>query len=277
MATTNTTAHSLTGNKNMAMPKIPPHSLTDNANMAMQKTTTTSLTTLQQWNAANSPFLYKFPPEIRNIIYSLVLVSDNEVTLVDSRLADRMALLQVCSQIRQEAMLLFLAQNKFHIKMDVANMEASAGTKWLQALGFENASRLGKVIVCLRDSGFDKAVKDMQEADTFVTIDELRELVKPGSKTAEAVPARLLSLGVYITKLADCEDCALGPSFTRDTVTDADLPAMFQCIGAQDLMKGYWKSMDEEYQKTKGRLISELKHLQAAAAEKCREVRLSDT
>jgi hypothetical protein len=60
-----------------------------------------------------SPFLTKLPPEIRNIIYSMVLRTNDVITLEYDELDSQTGLLRVCKQIQTEASGIFWSENKF--------------------------------------------------------------------------------------------------------------------------------------------------------------------
>ncbi|KAK5112303.1 hypothetical protein LTR85_011575 [Meristemomyces frigidus] len=60
----------------------------------------------------DSPLL-KIPPELRNIIYDLVLTSDKPIDTQDTAAARVSALLATCTQIRREAAPIFYGQNTF--------------------------------------------------------------------------------------------------------------------------------------------------------------------
>jgi len=81
--------------------------------------------------AMESSSLNKLPPELRNSIYELALCPAEDITfsmLGDSRLMSNpsptqrvLALTATCKQIRDECLLMFYAQNEFHVTMDLCD------------------------------------------------------------------------------------------------------------------------------------------------------------
>ncbi|KAK3057409.1 hypothetical protein LTR09_001593 [Extremus antarcticus] len=93
-------------------------------------------------STAASPkgLLQILPPALRNIIYREVLVSAN--TRIDFSKAEihaQTALLRTCRRTRSEATEIFLAENKFLLR--VGDTEGSHGIlAWIRLMGEEHAS-----------------------------------------------------------------------------------------------------------------------------------------
>ena len=101
--------------------------------------------------STNSAFLHSFPPEIRNMIYKLVLVSDRPLEVsTDLKSAP---ILSTCSQIRKEAIGIAF-DNKF--KITCGTLSAAHLKAWVRALG-ENARLVKHIEV---DFGLAGAAKD---------------------------------------------------------------------------------------------------------------------
>ncbi|KAI1116496.1 hypothetical protein F5Y14DRAFT_66908 [Nemania sp. NC0429] len=79
----------------------------------------------------NHMSLFSVPPEIRNVIYELVVAMEWGHTSQDFFVLDRPlpALFRVSRQVRSEALDVFLLKNRFHV------YTSSIGLKWLDILG----------------------------------------------------------------------------------------------------------------------------------------------
>lgn len=93
-----------------------------------------------------SPLLDKLPAELRNDIYSLVLISGDPIDVEDMKsIHARTALLRTCRQVREEASGLFYGDNTFRTLWTID--EEITGLSWLFRLGHARASQITRMII----------------------------------------------------------------------------------------------------------------------------------
>lgn len=87
--------------------------------------------------------LLTLPPEIRNQIYQLVLVSEENIEISAARqisIPEEPGLLRTCCQIRNEARPMYFLQNSF--TFSVHNWDATLLLKWAQVSPLHRATRI---------------------------------------------------------------------------------------------------------------------------------------
>lgn len=90
--------------------------------------------------------LHRIPAEIRNRIYELVLVSDKPINATRRPRDAVNPLLQVCRQVRQEALPMFYSRNTFmHL---VRNANTAHLCLWLSSIGKQSCAFVNSLAVC---------------------------------------------------------------------------------------------------------------------------------
>jgi len=84
--------------------------------------------------------LMRLPGELRNEIYRLVLVSNNQLLVTKSSIPTQPPLTMVSRQIRKEAIAIFYRENKFGV--EVVNNDGRHEGVWLVKIGWENMKLL---------------------------------------------------------------------------------------------------------------------------------------
>lgn len=84
--------------------------------------------------------LMRLPGELRNEIYRLVLVSNNQLRVTKSSIPTQPPLTMVSRQIRKEAIAIFYHENKFGV--EVVNNDGRHEGVWLAKIGRENTNLL---------------------------------------------------------------------------------------------------------------------------------------
>ena len=79
--------------------------------------------------STSSPLL-NLPAELRNTVYRLALTTDDAITINRDTFSQRIALLQTCRTIRDEATSIFYAESIFHLPLD--GEQNAASLAWLE-------------------------------------------------------------------------------------------------------------------------------------------------
>ena len=117
----------------MGTPSSKPGPVRPIASPVPSNLTTPTSTSIASSTATTSPLLDRLPPELRNQIYRLILIADDELVDVNIRdLYTRTAILRTCSQIRNEAKDLIF-ENDFLIACGCGDGEHAG--RWLKSLG----------------------------------------------------------------------------------------------------------------------------------------------
>ena len=193
----------------------------DTAEEASRVVETHEVLNQQEDLSAPSPFVSKLPPEIRNLIYGLVLVVDKPIGFRDKQVLDIAALLQTCSQIRHEALSMFLASNDFHIEIEIRTKEegiiqGSKGWRWLQGIGLKQANSIQNAIICLTYTEIEEVVADMEAANRQMFRDKLRFMSGCPNKIAKLMPRMIITSGVPTRSLQWCWSCVPNEKTIRD-------------------------------------------------------------
>ena len=91
--------------------------------------------------SVNEPTLLSVPPEIRNIIYRIVLVEGKIHGGTFEQLSPQPALLQVNRQVRQEALSIFYRENQF--VWHILDYRAKEYIKWSRSSAHRRRARYG--------------------------------------------------------------------------------------------------------------------------------------
>ena len=99
--------------------------------------------------------LFKLPPELRNVIYELVVTRKGKMAIVNQIISNIRSpvqpdLTRTCSKIRTEALPIFYGINTFIVFFSSALM-ATPSRQWLRVIGKSNRDCMKEVLVPSRD------------------------------------------------------------------------------------------------------------------------------
>ena len=214
--------------------------IADNTMKAISKLEELKAAGLRASNAS-STFFGKLPPEIRNIIYSRVLVRSQPISPGDGKVEALTSILRSCAQIRQEATLIFFSANSFHIEIDVASVESSLSLRWLRSIGTKNAARLENAVICLRDSEVDHYINNLGTATVAGFLGKLSAISQPTIEVTARLAETVLSCGTPKTKV--CSRCAPTPKDLPQNPGEEDAELMIRAVSYQNLKEGYTRAV----------------------------------
>lgn len=100
------------------------------------------------------PLLQKLSPELRNLIYVLVLTEEQDVEITVNK---QLGLAETCRQIRQECLAMYFSRNTFRALVVGGDCDALNHVKrWLSHIGPRNCRHLQKMYI---DLTLDEAIK----------------------------------------------------------------------------------------------------------------------
>ena len=171
---------------------------------------------------ASSTFLDKLPAELRNEIYRLVLVAEDEIEVLPQNIHNRTALLKTCQQTRQEALMLFYASNTFSTTYTYLN--GSKVTLWLKAIG-RDAAKLICSLRCRVQSCATLRARgiSLQESwrDRTTYVHQRDALIQETMDASSLFVDTLVALGVQPKKIA-----VLEPSGKSDSIMETSVLAL---------------------------------------------------
>ena len=176
----------------------------DNTKRAIARLKALSLVTRRRVNANSSPFLRMLPAEIRNDIYSKVLIQAGSVK--PSEVVDLIALLCVCSQIRDEAAPIFYSKDQFQVELDVSP-GGHGPSSWLRAISEENSSSMTSILVCLKSPASDAAISSLDFSKPREVRGQLESRIPRTFQPIELLADKLLLPGVAGNMIEWCPRC----------------------------------------------------------------------
>ena len=176
----------------------------DNTDRAIAKLKAIFLVSRRRVNANNSPCLRMLPAEIRNDIYSKVLIQAGSVK--PSEVGDLTALLSVCSQIRDEAAPIFYFKNQFQVELDVSP-GGHGPSSWLRAISEENASSMTSIVVCLKSPALDAAISSLDLSKPCEVRGQLESRISRTFQPIQSLADKLLLPGVEGNIIEWCPRC----------------------------------------------------------------------
>jgi hypothetical protein len=96
-------------------------------------------------NAEESPLLSKLPPELRNKIYGMVLITDRTIVLRSTDYTVRKALLNASLQIHREASKMFWSGNRFIVTSIAIDIKTECLP--VELAGYDIAQSISKLII----------------------------------------------------------------------------------------------------------------------------------